>query len=90
MSFLDIFKSPTGNWDSARILYILGGLNGIISPVGFEVWAMWRGQPWDVAAYCLAYGGMLSAVISLGAYGIKTKDNGVADAINKLPPGGGQ
>lgn len=88
----DMFKNPSGSYDSARILFVFGGLNGIISPVAFQIWAMYRGQAWDATAYCLAYGGMLSAVLSLGGLGIATKDKGVASAMNTTtpsdPPGG--
>lgn len=80
MSFWDIFKGRDGKPESARVLFVIGGLNGIISPVVFQAWAMWRGQAWDAATYCLAYGGMLSAVISLGGLGIATKEKGVAAA----------
>lgn len=89
----DMFKNPSGSYDSARILFVFGGLNGIISPVAFQIWAMARGQTWDATAYCLAYGGMLSAVLSLGGLGIATKDKGVASAMNTtppMPPEGGQ
>jgi hypothetical protein len=80
MSFFDIFKGPNGNLDSGRILFFIGGLNGVIAPVCFQAWAMHKGQPWDIAAFCLAYGGMLSAIISLGSFGISIKDKGVAAA----------
>lgn len=84
--FRDMFKNPAGSYDSARILFVFGGLNGIISPVAFQIWAMMRGQAWDATSYCLAYGGMLSAVLSLGGLGIATKDKGVASALNTTPP----
>lgn len=82
----DMFKNPQGSYDSARILFVIGGVNGIFSPVAFQTWAMWRGQAWDATAFCLAYGGMLSAVLSLGGLGIATKDKGVAAANNTVPP----
>lgn len=91
--FVNIFKGVQGSWDSARILFVIGGLNGIITPVAFQAWAMWRGQAWDATSYCLAYGGMLSAVLSLGGLGIATKDKGIASALNTTPksdPPGGQ
>ena len=82
----DMFKGVGGGYDSARILFVIGGLNGIITPVAFQAWAMWRGQAWDATSYCLAYGGMLSAVLSLGGLGIATKDKGIASAKNTTPP----
>jgi putative hemolysin len=88
----DVFKGVSGQYDSARILFLIGGLNGVITPVVFQAWAMYRGQPWDATSYCLAYGGMLSAVISLGGLGISIKEKGVASAKNTTPndPQGGQ
>lgn len=82
----DIFKSPTGNWDSARILFVFGGLCAVVAPIAFTIWNMARGEKFDVTAFCLAYGGMLVAVVLPGAYGIKAKDKGVAETLNALPP----
>lgn len=80
MSFFDIFKGPSGNNDSARILFFIGGIAAIFAPIGFQVWAMIRHQSWDPTAFCLAYGGLLSGYILGGGFGISTKDKGVASA----------
>jgi hypothetical protein len=89
----NIFKGVSGEYDSARILFVIGGLNGVISPVGFQIWSMLKGEHWDPLAFCTAYGGMLAAILSLGGLGIATKDKGVASAQNTTapsPPEGGQ
>lgn len=86
MQLRDMLKGISGGYDTARILFLIGGLNGIITPVVFQAWAMHRGQPWDATAYCLAYGGMLSAVLGFGSLGIATKEKGIASAKNTTPP----
>lgn len=87
-----MFKGPQGGYDTARILFAVGGLNGVVSPVVFQAWAMVKNQPWDPLAFCTAYGGMIAAILSLGGLGIATKDKGVASALNTQPkePEGGQ
>lgn len=86
-SFKSMFRGPNGTgYDTARILFGIGGLNGIISPVAFQAWAMFKGEHWDPLAFCTAYGGMLAAVIGFGGLGIATKDKGVASALNTTPP----
>jgi hypothetical protein len=92
-NFLRMFKNPMGTYDTARILFGVGGLNGIIAPVVFQSWAMSKGQTWDPVGFCAAYGGMLSVILAGGGLGIATKDKGVASALNTTapsPPEGGQ
>lgn len=74
--------------DSARILFFIGGLAAIFAPIGFQVWAMIRHQPWDATSFCLAYGGLLTGYILGGCFGISNKDKGVAkaNAINADAP----
>jgi hypothetical protein len=78
--FLDMFKGLSGGYDTARILFGIGGLNGVIAPVVFQVWAFIRGQSWDAVSFCTGYGIMLSGIIAAGGFGIRQKDKGVADA----------
>jgi hypothetical protein len=86
MMLRDALKGPTGGYDTARILFALGGLNSVVAPLVFQSWAMWRGQAWDPAAFCIAYGGLLSSIILGGGFGIAAKDKGVASAINTTTP----
>lgn len=85
-SLKEMFKGPTGGYDVGRVLTGIGGLNGVIAPVAFEAWAMWKGQAWDPLAFCTAYGGMLAAIQLAGGFGIAAKDKGVASALNTTPP----
>ena len=94
-TFGEMFKNPTGRYDSVRLLFGIGGLNGVLSPIVFQTWAMIQkgAEAWDPLAYCTAYGGMLAAILAGGGLAVSTKDKGVASAINttpSLPPLGGQ
>jgi hypothetical protein len=85
-SLKSMLKGPSGGYDTARILFVVGGLNGVVAPVIFQAWAMLKDQPWDPLSFCTAYGGMLAAVLGFGGLGIATKDKGVASAVNTTPP----
>ncbi len=50
-SFLSMFKGPSNTYDTARILFAVGGLTGIFTPVGFQSYALWEGQRFDVFAF---------------------------------------
>lgn len=76
----DCVKGPNGTYDPVRILFSIGGTNGVISPVVFQTWAFIKGQPWDVIAFCTGYGGMLTAIIVGAGIAISQKDKGVAQA----------
>src|SRR6185436_12098051 len=92
-SLLMMFKGPGGHFDVVRILFSIGGLNGVIMPPTFQAWAMIKGQAWDPLAFWTAYGGMLAAIVTAGGLAISTKDKGVASALNTTPsssPEGGQ
>ena len=85
---LDFLRGPSNtSVDSARLLFFIGGLSAIFAPLGFEVWAMHHDpKAWDVTAFCLAYGGLLTAYILGGTAGIKLKDTGVATYHALTPP----
>lgn len=78
----DSIRGPSGTYDPVRIMFAIGGTNGVIAPVAFQIWAMWVGgaDKWDVAAFCLAYGGMLGAIVTAGGLAIASKDKGSAQA----------
>lgn len=76
----DMFKGSGGGYDTARILFAVGGTNGVIAPVAFQAWSMAKGGAWDPLAFCTAYGAMLSAVLAAGGFAIAVKDKGVASA----------
>lgn len=79
-AFLEMFKGLTGSYDTARILFAIGGLNAVIAPVGFQIWAFIHEQPWDPVNFCTGYGLMLSSIIAAGGFGIRQKDTGIANA----------
>jgi hypothetical protein len=63
--------------------YILGGL-------GFQAWAMARGAPFDVVAFCTAFPGGLGVAIGAAAGAVALKDKGVASArVTEAQAGGG-
>lgn len=78
----DSITGPNGTVDPVRLLFCIGGLNGVICPPAFQVWAMiLKGaDAWDVAAFCLAYGGMLGAIVTAGGIAIGNKDRNTAQA----------
>lgn len=85
MSLLSILKnsvqSPDGNgYDPIRILFAIGGTNGVLMPVVFQVWAFIKGQAWDPIGFCTGYGGLLAAVITAGGIAMRNKDKGLAEA----------
>ncbi len=89
----DALKGPSGGFDTARILFAVGGFAGVTAPVVFQAWALAKGEHWDPLAFCTAYGGELAAILGVGGLGIATKDKGVASAMNTTPgapPLGGQ
>lgn len=82
---LKALEGPSGTFDSARILFALGGVAGIV----YQGVAIYKGQPWAPAEF---FGG-LGVYVGGSGVGISLKDKGVASAINTTapsPPDGGQ
>ena len=50
--FLSMFQGPSGGYDTARILFGIGGLNGLIAPVVFL-------EPKGVEKWCAGEGPIL-------------------------------
>ena len=84
--FSAILEGPTGDFDSARLLFVLGGFCGVMSPLIYQAVALYKGQLWDPASFCGGYFGGLGAYLGGGGLGISLKDKGVASAINTTPP----
>jgi hypothetical protein len=77
--WLKSLEGPNGaGFDTARILFLLGGLSGII----YQGVALYKGQSWDPAAFLGGFG----AYVGGGGLGISLKDKGVASALNTTPP----
>lgn len=76
-------QSPNGadGYDPIRILFGIGGTNGVVMPIVFEIWHMWgHAERWDPIGFCTSYGGMLSAIVVAGGVAMKQKDVGVAQS----------
>lgn len=69
-------------FDTARVLFLTGGVSLIFSPLVFQGFALYHGQTWDAVGFCASYGGGLAAYLGGGGLGISLKDRGVANAIN--------
>lgn len=84
----EALKGPTGSYDTARILFACGGAFGIIAPVVFQGWALYKGQVWDAGSFCGGYFAGLGAYLGGGGFGISIKDKGVASAmsVSNMPP----
>ena len=82
----ELLRGPTGSFDTARIVFALGGAGVAIGPIVFQAVALYKGQTWDPAGFCGGYGGGLAAYLAGGGLGIATKDKGVASANNTTPP----
>lgn len=75
-----VFGIGNDHPEVTRVIGFLGGFSYVITPVIFQAWAIIRGQAWDPAAFCAAYGGGLAlAATGVGAM-IAIKDRGVAKA----------
>lgn len=91
MTLTSIFRGVGGELELGRTLGGLGGSLYTICPPIFQAWAIHKGQPWDPASFCAAYGGGFAlAATGIGSM-IALKDRGVAavrSAINNAPLGG--
>lgn len=93
MNVVDALKGPLGGFDSARILFVVGGAGVIFGPLVFQAWALVLGQEWHPGEFCAQYAGGLALYLGGGGLGISLKDKGVASANNTTapqPPEGGQ
>ena len=78
MKIMDALKGPLGSFDSARILFVLGGISGI----AYQGVALYKGQTWQPIEFFTGLGAYLGG----GGLGISLKDKGVASALNTTPP----
>jgi hypothetical protein len=77
----NILRGIGGEFEIGRVLLAGSGVAGILTPIGFQSWDMaLNGAHFDVAAWCLAYPGGLSALAGIGVFAIGKKDKGVAEA----------
>lgn len=77
----NILKGIGGEFEIGRVSLAIGGLFAVVSPIGFEWYEIvWNGGHFDVAAWCVAYPGGLTALVAGGVLAIASKDKKVADA----------
>lgn len=89
----EALKGPLGGWDSARILFVVGGIGVIFGPLIFQGWALILGQEWKPGEFCAQYCGGVALYLGGGGLGISLKDKGVASAnatTAPSPPEGAQ
>lgn len=77
MKIFDAFKGPLGGFDTARMLFAVGGIAGII----YQGVALYKGQAWQPIEFFTGFGGYLGG----GGLGISLKDKGVASALQTTP-----
>lgn len=80
MSFSNIFKNISGEFEIGRTLLASSGVSAIVSPWVFQFWDMWRGAHFDVTAWCAAYPTGLGVLAGVGVFTLGKKDKDVAQA----------
>lgn len=80
MGISKILKNVQGEFEIGRTLLTGAGASAITSPIGFQVWDMWHGAHFDVAAWCTAYPAGIAALVSTGVFAIGRKERDVAIA----------
>lgn len=78
--FLDMFKGPSGGYDLARVLFGTTGFFSGASGTAYQGYALAIGQAWHPLEFFGGIGILMTSFLA-AAYGIKTKDKGVADAL---------
>jgi hypothetical protein len=81
MKIFDILRGIGGDFEIGRVSLAIGGFFAVISPIAFEIYEVgWNGGHFDVTAWCLAYPGGLTALVTGGVLVIGNKDKQVAAA----------
>lgn len=79
--FKNILKGVTGEFEITRVLGAFGCLVYIVAANGFQVWDVWwKGNDFDVTAYCLAFPGGLAVAVGAISGAVAVKDRAVANA----------
>jgi hypothetical protein len=82
-----ILQNAAGEYETGRSLLVYGGFMAFTTPPLFMAWAMFRGQQYDVTAYCLAYAGLIvSLAPTVYSIGRKERDVAVARQTVAQPP----
>jgi hypothetical protein len=80
VKILSIFKGLGGEYEINRVVGAVGAATYVVGAHVFEAWNMWRGVPFDVTAYCLAFPGGLGVAVGSIAGAVALKDRSVATA----------
>jgi hypothetical protein len=82
-----ILQNAAGEYETGRSLLVYGGFMAFTTPPMFMAWAMYRGQQFDVTAYCLAYAGLIiSLAPTIFSIGRKEIDVATARQTAAQPP----
>lgn len=76
-----ILKNASGEFEVGRSMLVASGASAITTPVALTLTDMaHNGWHFDPTAFCLAYGGMLTAINGVGVYtiGKKGRDDAIA------------
>lgn len=77
----NILKGIGGEYELQRVVAFIGGMAYVIF-AHFFVWyqVVWKGDEFDLTAYCIAFPGGLAVVAGGSAVAIAVKDRNVASA----------
>lgn len=78
--FTEILRGINGGYELNRVVGAIGGVVYIIAAQAFVAWNMWKGNPFDVTAYCLAFPAGLATIAGGTAAAVSLKDRNVASA----------
>lgn len=88
MNILNALKGTGGDFEVQRVVGAAGVLTYIIAAPAFLGWAIYRGDHYDLIAFCAAYpAGLGVAMGSLaGAISLKDRNVAVAKSVVSAPP----
>lgn len=80
MILSNILRGISGEPELIRTLGAFGVLCYCVAALGFQAWAMGRGQSFDIVAFCAAFPAGLGVAIGAAAGAVALKDRNVAAA----------
>lgn len=81
MKILNMLRGITGEFEVNRVVGAFGATAYVICANAFVAWDMlYRGHPFDVTAYCLAFPAGLGVAVGSIAGAVALKDRSVATA----------
>lgn len=78
--FSQILRGAGGALELNRFNLFIGAIGFVLSTIGFQAWAMARGEHFDVSDYCTAFGLGFAGLGLGGAGAVALKDRQVAMA----------